>query len=280
VWLAISFHYLPVGVEADAPPSPAQLRKAAVTWPAVSLADKLDTIVGLFAAGEKPTGSRDPFGLRRAAQGVIKILADTEPRVPITDLVKRAYESYGDRPPANPAWQEAVFEFLMEREAHLLERRGFRADEARSVAPHWAYPHLALKRIDAVQKSRSSADFEKLAVLLKRANNITKGFDKTSAIDALATNLREPAEIALADEIKRRWPSIQDAAQHARYADAIHELATLWQPVDRFFTDVMVMVDDPELRDARLTLLATLRNAIRDTIADIAAVAPEETKQT
>ena len=76
VWKAIYFHYLPIGVEADAPPTRAQLGKAAVTWAAVSLADKLDTIVGLFAAGEKPTGSRDPYGLRRAAQGVVKILVD------------------------------------------------------------------------------------------------------------------------------------------------------------------------------------------------------------
>ena len=76
IWKAIYFHYLPVGVEADAPPTRAQLGKAAVTWAAVSLADKLDTIVGLFAAGEKPTGSRDPYGLRRAAQGVVKILVD------------------------------------------------------------------------------------------------------------------------------------------------------------------------------------------------------------
>ena len=76
VWKAIYFHYLPIGVEADAPPTRAQLGKAAVTWAAVSLADKLDTIVGLFAAGEKPTGSRDPYGLRRAAQGVVKILID------------------------------------------------------------------------------------------------------------------------------------------------------------------------------------------------------------
>src|SRR5262249_15173337 len=76
VWKAIYFHYLPVAVEADAAPSRAQLGKAAVTWAAVSLADKLDTIVGLFAAGEKPTGSRDPYGLRRAAHGVFKILVD------------------------------------------------------------------------------------------------------------------------------------------------------------------------------------------------------------
>src|SRR5262249_28283530 len=75
-WKAIYYHCLPIGVEADAPPTRAQLGNAAVTWAAVSLADKLDTIVGLFAAGEKPTGSRDPYGLRRAAQGVVKILMD------------------------------------------------------------------------------------------------------------------------------------------------------------------------------------------------------------
>src|SRR4051812_47338680 len=78
VWKAIYYHYLPIGVEADAPPTKAQLGKAAVTWAAVSLADKLDTIVGLFAAGEKPTGSRDPYGLRRAAQGILKTLVDLE----------------------------------------------------------------------------------------------------------------------------------------------------------------------------------------------------------
>src|SRR5262249_33735616 len=76
VWKAIYFHYLPHAVEVDAPPTEKQLGKSEETWAAVSLADKLDTLVGLFAAGEKPTGSRDPFGLRRAAQGVMKILID------------------------------------------------------------------------------------------------------------------------------------------------------------------------------------------------------------
>src|SRR5437762_1908035 len=92
IWKAIYFHYLPMGVEADAPPPRAQLGKAATTWAAVSLADKLDTIVGLFAAGEKPTGSRDPFGLRRAAQGVVKVLADSTASVPVMALVDRAHE--------------------------------------------------------------------------------------------------------------------------------------------------------------------------------------------
>src|SRR5262249_16275594 len=76
VWKGIYYHYLPLGVETDGPPSKANLGKAALTWVAVSLADKLDTVVGLFAAGEKPTGSSDPYALRRAAQGIVKTLAD------------------------------------------------------------------------------------------------------------------------------------------------------------------------------------------------------------
>lgn len=277
VWKAIYFHYLPVGVEADSPPSKAQLGKAAITWAAVSLADKLDTIVGLFAAGEKPTGSRDPYGLRRAAQGVVKILADTGARKSLADMVDEAARAFADRGAAAGGWRDAVFAFFAEREAHLFERRGYRPDEARAVAAHWSHPHLALKRIDAVQKSRASADFEALAVLVKRVNNITKGFGKTAGIDALRSALKEPAEIALADELGRRWPAIEGALGDARYADAMREVANFRAPVDRFFTDVMVMADDPGLREARLTLLATMRDAILR-IADIAQIAPEETK--
>ncbi|HKB12841.1 MAG TPA: glycine--tRNA ligase subunit beta, partial [Vicinamibacterales bacterium] len=277
VWKAIYFHYLPIGVESDAAPAKGPLGRAAVTWAAVSLADKLDTIVGLFAAGEKPTGSRDPYGLRRAAQGVVKILADMPARQSLVDLVDEAAKAFGDRPPVNPQWREAVFAFLGEREAHLFERRGYRSDEARAVAPHWSNPHLALKRIDAVQKSRASADFEALAVLVKRVNNITKGFQKTAGTDALKGRLTEPAEIALADEMGRRWPAIESALGDARYADAMKEVANFRAPVDRFFTDVMVMTEDPGLREARLTLLATMRDGVLQ-IADIAQIAPEETK--
>jgi glycyl-tRNA synthetase beta chain len=278
VWKAIYFHYLPIGVEADALPNRAQLGKAAVTWAAVSLADKLDTIVGLFSAGEKPTGSRDPYGLRRAAQGVMKILVDGTPSLPVTALVEQAHRNYGERPAAPGGWQEAVSGFLKEREAHLFERRGFRMDEIRAVLPHWARPHLAFKRIEAVHASRSSADFEALAVLLKRANNITRGYGKTARMSDLKARLKEPAELALADEIDHRFPAIRKAALAARYSDAIRELAALRDPVDRFFVDVLVMADDVDLRDARLTLLTTLKEAIHEWVGDIAEIAPEEAR--
>jgi len=90
VWKAIYYHYLPIGVEADAPPGKSQLGQAAATWAAVSLADKLDTIVGLFGAGEKPTGSRDPFALRRAALGFLQILTKNGLRLPLSDVLVQA----------------------------------------------------------------------------------------------------------------------------------------------------------------------------------------------
>ncbi|PYR02111.1 MAG: glycine--tRNA ligase subunit beta, partial [Acidobacteria bacterium] len=184
VWKAIYFHYLPVGVEADAPPARAQVGKAAISWAAVSLADKLDTIVGLFAAGEKPTGSRDPYGLRRAAQGVMKILVDgaellqVDVAVDVDQLVEHAYANYGDQLQSPDAsWKPALFEFLKEREVHLFERRGFRPDEARAVAAFWRRPYSALRRVEALSQVRHSKEFEALAVLFKRVKNITKAFD-------------------------------------------------------------------------------------------------------
>jgi glycyl-tRNA synthetase beta chain len=267
-------------VEADAPPTPAQLGKSVLTWAAVSLADKLDTIVGFFAAGEKPTGSRDPFGLRRAAQGVMKILTDFEPfgemAAGLPEMIEQAYTNYGEGRLAAPeAWEGPLIEFLTDRETHLLESRGFRADEIRAVVPHWwRRPQNARLRVQALTEARKSPDFEALAVLFKRVKNITKGFDATLD-DGLRARLVEPAEIALSDQMRARWPSIAEALTEERYGDGMRELSALSKPVDRFFTDVLVMAEDLELRKARLALLAELRRTILN-IADIAEIAPEE----
>jgi glycyl-tRNA synthetase beta chain len=281
VWKAIYFQYLPVGVEADAPPARAQIGKAAITWAAVSLADKLDTVVGLFAAGEKPTGSRDPYGLRRAAQGVMKILVDgaellqVDVAVDADQLVEHAYANYGGQlQSVEGSWKPALFEFLKEREVHLFERRGFRPDEARAVAAFWRRPHSALRRVEALSQVRHSKEFEALAVLFKRVKNITKGFDGQMTPD-IASRLIEPAERGLLQEIDSRWPAIDTALARGDFAGAVRHLVTFTGPVDRFFTDVLVMSDDPALKEARLTLLTTLRRAILN-IADIAEVAPEE----
>ena len=281
VWKAIYFQYLPVGVEADAPPARAQVGKAAISWAAVSLADKLDTIVGLFAAGEKPTGSRDPYGLRRAAQGVMKILVDgaellqVDVAVDVDQLVEQAYANYGGQlQSADASWKPALFEFLKEREVHVFERRGFRPDEARAVAAFWRRPYSALRRVEALSQVRHSKEFEALAVLFKRVKNITKGFDGQMTPD-IASRLIEPAERGLLREIDSRWPAIETALARGDFAGAVRHLVTFTGPVDRFFVDVLVMSEDPALKEARLTLLTTLRRAILN-IADIAEVAPEE----
>jgi glycyl-tRNA synthetase beta chain len=128
IWKAIYHHYLPVGVEVDAPPSRDQLGAAAVTWASVSLADKLDTVVGMFAAGERPTGSRDPYGLRRAAQGLVRLLVDLpeltglDVRVTLGELVAlaRGVFASGDASSDGP-----LFEFLLDRVRSVLEQRGF-----------------------------------------------------------------------------------------------------------------------------------------------------------
>jgi glycyl-tRNA synthetase beta chain len=284
VWKAIYFHYLPIGVEADAPPTRAQLGTAAVTWAAVSLADKLDTIVGLFAAGEKPTGSRDPYGLRRAAQGVVKMLVDLQAtsgiqsRVDLKSLIDRAFAGYaGALEPDTDAWVAALEEFIAERELHLFERRGFKADEGRAVKAYWRQPASAFKRVEALAQARKSREFEALAVLFKRVKNITKEFDGELTAEA-RTKLVEPAETALLRELDTRLPAIDTAVAEARYADAMRDLGGLSAPVDRFFVDVLVMADDPAVRAARLALLTALRRTILN-IADIAEIAPEDVKQ-
>jgi glycyl-tRNA synthetase beta chain len=279
---AIYHHYLPHAVEADAAPTQKQLGKSEEAWAAVSLADKFDTLVGLFAAGEKPTGSRDPFGLRRAAQGVMKILIDqhsTADKAPgIDQLIERAFEGYGESLKPTDGWQPLLFEFLAERQAHILERRGFRTDETRAVARFWKRPPSALKRIEALAKERGSADFAAVAALLKRVKNITKDQrDGAGNLADLKKRLKEPAEIALAKEIDERWPKIEEAKNRELYADAMKVIVGLRGPVDRFFTDVLVMAEDPQVRKDRLSLLTMLRDTITQ-IADISEMAAEEGK--
>jgi glycyl-tRNA synthetase beta chain len=286
VWKAIYFHYLPVGVEADAPPTKAHLGKAAATWAAVSLADKLDTLIGLFAVGEKPTGSRDPFGLRRAAQGVMKILVD-EPNLfqaePVVEnigiLIDEARRNFGSQlQETDSSWQDRLFEFLAERQAHLFERRGFRSGEVRSVSRFWKRPHNVLRRLEALSAERVSADFAALTEIAKRVRNITKDLNSTESLDRLRSALKEPAELALAAEIDKRWPKVHDACSRSAYADAMKEIVRLRQPLDRFFTEVLVMTDDERLRTARLTLLTTVRDTI-NSIADISEIAQQEAVQ-
>jgi glycyl-tRNA synthetase beta chain len=272
VWKAIYYHYLPVGVEADAPPTKAQLGKAAVTWAAVSLADKLDTIVGLFSAGEKPTGSRDPYGLRRAAHGAVKVLNDY-PAVNLDGILKQAATMHR----ASSEDVEHVADFLWERNEYLWEQRGSRRDEVRVVRSEgWRVLNTIAARLAAFKRVRNSEPFRALAMLFKRVKNITVGVkDDGRELAALRAAIKEPAELALVDAMSETLPTIERAVSSQHFAEAVDAAAGLYPYVDRFFTEVLVMADDLTLREARLTLLARLYRVIRQSIGDIQEMAPE-----
>ena len=282
VWKAIYYQYLPVGVEPDAPPTPEQLGKAAVSWAAMSLADKLDTLVGLTSAGEKATGSRDPFALRRNAQGIIRILLDLPElsglgaELPLAPLVAKTLEIY-DRA-GTPSTEYPAF--LYERLLSVMTQRGAPVEVVRAVAGQadadrsvdWTKSPLRARRLaDALQAMRSSEDFQALAVLFKRVKNIARELKQDAVLDRGV--LVEPAERALLEEIDRRKVAIERAAAAADYRRAFSEIAGLRGPIDRFFTEVFVMADDSRLRTARLKLMADLRDLILH-FADISEIVP------
>jgi glycyl-tRNA synthetase beta chain len=202
--------------------------------------------------------------------------------VSLAPLVDRALEIYGNALPVeNADWRPALFEFFAERLEHVLQRRGFKYDEIRAVLQEFRIslrPFETAKRADALAHARRAGEFEALAILFKRVKNITRDFtpSREFGFDGLRQVLKEPAELALLAELEQRWPRIAAALQHDQFLDAMNQLAPLHAPVDRFFVDVLVMSPDPDLREARLALLATLRDKVLQTSGDISEIAPEE----
>jgi glycyl-tRNA synthetase beta chain len=279
VWKAIYYHYLPVGVEADAPPSRAQLGAAATVWAAVSLADRLDSVAGMYAAGERPTGSRDPLGLRRHAQGAVKILADLpeltglDVRVTLEQLLDKAgapFEGYAAAAPA-------VLAFMSDRLAYLLEQRGFDVRTIRAVL-HADVAHVspleARRKLEALSHMAGSDAMLAVAALFKRVKNISKGVVGAPDLAASTAALHEPSEVALRDAVAAHTPTIRAAAQDGDYKRAFSTVASMGPVVAKFFDDVMVMAEDEGLRAARLQLVATLRDVILG-IADLSEMAAE-----
>jgi glycyl-tRNA synthetase beta chain len=279
IWKAIYFHYLPIGVEADAPPSAAQLGSAAVTWAAVSLADKLDSVVGMFAAGERPTGSRDPLGLRRQAQGLVKILTDlpelTGVTSPVTlwSLVAQAGQSWG----LSDESQQALNTFLRERAIYLFEQRGHDIRNVRAVVPERLHAFNvveARRTLEALVQMSGSDALRGVAALFKRVKNISKNVTPPASLAEISGVLTEPAERALLEQLQTSAPAIREAARRSDYRAAFTAIATLQPAVAKFFDDVLVMAEDERLRAARLGLVATLRDLIMG-IADISEIVTE-----
>jgi glycyl-tRNA synthetase beta chain len=289
VWKAIYYHYLPIATEPDAPPSRADLSAAAVPWAAVSAADKLDALVGMFLAGEKPTGSRDPFGLRRQAHGLLRVLADLpeltglRSRPTLQTLVSRAVEPFL-RAGLGVEGLPLLWTFLLERYRYLLEQRGFDVRNVRAVVHEDSVQHLnplsARLELEALPEFTESPDFRQLAIAFKRVRNIARELPEVDFAEGDRQGppavLTEPAEQALMVEIDRRAPIIEQVLSTGEnYRTAFAEAAKFGPAVDRFFTEVFVMVEDPALRKARLKLMKRLERLILR-LADISEIVPEK----
>jgi glycyl-tRNA synthetase beta chain len=270
---AVRWHYHPVSVEPGSAPANELAGFDATVFAAVSLADKLDTLAGYFGLGQIPTGSSDPFGLRRAAQGVVRVLLDfwkadrAERRPSLRTLVAAAVAGHGEnlKRPADETRKD-LEAFLFDRLRSVFAARGYPDDEIEAAVgarepDALDDPHEAWLRLEALHKVRSEArdDFEHLAVAFKRAKNILGGGPPARVDPGL---LEEPAERALHDAVKGL------AAGNGGYEGRLRALASLRAPVDSFFDHVLVMAEDPKLRSNRLSLLAeTLAPFYR--IADI-----------
>ena len=288
VWKAIYHHYLPTAVDADAAPAPSDLGAAAVSWAAVSLADKIDTVAGMFVAGERPTGSRDPHGVRRAAQGVIRILADlpelTGVNVAVTlgQLVNRALASL-PVPADSGECSQSLWAFLGDRVRSVFDQRGADVRNVRAVTNgdlSTLAPLTIRRKLSVLPGLTDSPDFRQLAQVFKRVKNISVNLDQAAYQAAqtlgepLDTHLTEPAEVALLAEVTRRQPVIESALASGDYRRAFAEAAAFGPSVARFFDDVRVMADEPAVRQARLRLMRQLESLILQ-LADVSEMVPQ-----
>ena len=275
---AIEDHYKPRFAGDTLPRSPVGL--------AVALADKLETLTGLFGIGQLPTGDKDPFALRRHALGVIRMLVEKKLALGLDQLLLLAWEVMQDIETSGTGKKAAesssklapetltrLRDFLFERFAISLREQGYRAQEVDAV--------LALQpqrladvsdRLAAVRSFATLPEAASLAAANKRVSNILKKAEGQANTTVDAALLHEPAEAALHQALMNVRPVADQAFEQGEYAASLKALAILKEPVDAFFDQVMVNADDPALRANRLGLLASLHAAM-NRIADLSRLA-------
>jgi glycyl-tRNA synthetase beta chain len=271
VWRAIADHYLPRGAGDRLPPNDAAGDVAAV----VGLADRADTLVGCFAVGLAPSGSADPYGLRRAALGILAVLLDRGGRgwtLTLPRLVDIAAAGLAGTVAVTDAVKAEVLAFLETRlRGVLIEGQGLPADCVdAALAAGAADPVDARSRADAVAKLRARADFEPLAVAFKRVGNILKGEAASGTVDP--KRFREEAERGLWDAFGAIRSRAEEAIAGHDYHRGLQILSELKAPVDLFFDKVLVMDKDDAVKRNRLALLGSI-NATFLKIADFRMLA-------
>jgi glycyl-tRNA synthetase beta chain len=282
---AIADHYKPLGPTDRVPAAPVSM--------AVALADKLDTLVGFFAVDEKPTGSKDPFALRRAALGAIRLIIENKLRLKLRDVLSRAYSGYYDHGGSAGGFEKNqpkvvisdLMDFFADRLKVALKEQGTRHDLINAVFALGDEDDLTrlLARVDALKSFVESEDGANLMSAYKRASNIvrieTEKDRKTTGKKDLSYNtsidtdtFAEPEERELAAVLEEIELQKAAALLNEDYVIAMAHLSNLRGPVDRFFDKVTVNSEDANLRANRLKLLFEIQRVMTSRIADFSKI--------
>ena len=272
---AVYDHYRPVGLDDPIPRN--------LTGCAVALADKFDSIAGCFAVGVVPTGSSDPYALRRAALGIVKIIVEKKLPVSLSLAIAASAKALLTHKPKRgltPEQETQVLDFIHDRAKFVFrEHAGYGYDEVSAVFRAGADDLIdAQKRIVALKAIRKSKNFEPLAVSFKRIRKILEKANVATAADGLHVNpelFESPAERDLYSAVREAASKVQLHKRAGKYQDALEVIAGLRKAVDQFFDGVMVMAENEAVRNNRLSLLAELLREFT-TVADFSELGGEE----
>jgi glycyl-tRNA synthetase beta chain len=268
-------HYKPVSMDDSVP--------ATIEGSILSIADKADSIAGMFALNLVPSGSKDPFALRRQANGIVKTIAEQKLPLPISEIMADARVRYkgseAEKKFSNKTYNEAVRGFFRERlEFYLKDVRGFAYDVVSAVLAVDSDDVVdAVARAEAVSKVRGSDDFKSISSAFKRIKNILRQASEKKSVIAMrveVSGLQEESEKQLASMIPQTAANVEKMRIARNYEAALLEIAKLRPAIDKFFDNVMVMVDDSNLRANRLALLQSVVHEF-STIADFSEIVSE-----
>jgi glycyl-tRNA synthetase beta chain len=235
----------------------------------VSIADRADTLVGIFAAGLRPTGNKDPFALRRAALGLVRILLEADLELSLNRLLALAANEISRQIEVEPSLMVDIREFIVDRLRHYYREQGYGTELVNAaLESDWdTLPDLH-RRLQALDDFMGREAAKSLAAANKRIGNILRKAEEADLPEIRKDLLSSRQEEVLFDEVLRLRAELEPLMAQGDYEESLGRLATLREPVDDFFDSVMVMDEDPALRRNRLALLAQLKRLF-DQIADL-----------
>jgi glycyl-tRNA synthetase beta chain len=244
----------------------------------LAIADKLETLVGIWGVGLAPTGDKDPYALRRHALGICRLLLEKNLALNLPDLIELARQQFPQKEVQDKATVDDIYGFIIDRlRAYLRDQavagKPFTSEEIEAVLSQSpAQLNDLIERLTALREFNALAEATQLAAANKRISNILKKNITAIPLTCSSKLLQVPAEIALHQALESITPMLSAAFEKRQFVDLLKALVALSAPIDQFFADVMVMDPNPELRDNRLALLQHLHQKM-NLIADLGKLA-------